>query len=60
MPWSQQWNVFSTPTATPSGTLEPKGTGMCKVNVALPSGRSEKFSIPKSSKVGDLRVQAQK
>ena len=25
---------FSTPTATPSGTLEPKGTGMCKVNVA--------------------------
>ena len=62
MPWSQRWNVFSTPTATPSGTLEipPMGTRMCKVNVALPSGRSEEFSIPQSSKVRDLRVQAQK
>ena len=33
---------------------------MFHVTVALPSGRSEKFSIPQSSKVGDLRVLAQK
>ena len=33
---------------------------MLHVTVALPSGRSEKFSILQSSKVGDLRVLAQK
>jgi len=33
---------------------------MLQVTVALPSGRVEKFSLPQSSKVGDLRVLAQK
>ena len=34
---------------------------MLQVTVALPSGRSEKFGpLPQSSKVGDLRVLAQK
>ena len=33
---------------------------MLQLNVALPSGRSETFSLPQSSKVGDLRVLAQK
>ena len=33
---------------------------MLRVSVALPSGRSETFSLPKSSKVEDLRVLAQK
>ena len=33
---------------------------MLQITVALPSGCSEKFSIPQSSKVGDLRVLAQK
>ena len=33
---------------------------MLQVTVALPSGCSEKFSIPQSSKVGDLKVLAQK
>ena len=33
---------------------------MLQVAVALPSGCSEPFSIPQSSKVGDLRVLAQK
>ena len=33
---------------------------MLQVTVALPSGCSEKFSIAQSSKVGDLRVLAQK
>ena len=33
---------------------------MFKVNVALPSGRSEEFSISESSKVGDLKVLVQK
>ena len=33
---------------------------MLQVTVALPSGCCEKFSIPQSSKVGDLRVLAQK
>ena len=33
---------------------------MLQVTVALPSGCSEKFSIPQSSKVGDLSVLAQK
>ena len=33
---------------------------MLTVHVALPSGRSEKFSLSHSSKVGDLRVLAQK
>ena len=33
---------------------------MLQVTVALPSGYSEKVSIPQSSKVGDLRVLAQK
>eukprot|EP00435_Cladocopium_sp_Y103_P063717 s1970_g25.t1 len=33
---------------------------MLQVTVALPSGCSEKFSLPQSSKVGDLRVLAQK
>ena len=33
---------------------------MLQVTVALPSGYSEKFSIAQSSKVGDLRVLAQK
>ena len=33
---------------------------MLQVTVALPSGSSEKFSIPQSSKVGDLKVLAQK
>ena len=33
---------------------------MLTVHVALPSGRSEKFSLSQSSKVGDLRVLAQK
>ena len=33
---------------------------MLQLNVALPSGRSEKFSLLQSSKVGDLRVLAQK
>ena len=32
---------------------------MLQVTVALPSGRGEKFSLPQSSKVGDLRVLAQ-
>jgi hypothetical protein len=32
---------------------------MFQVTVALPSGRSDTFSIPESSKVGDLRVLAQ-
>ena len=33
---------------------------MLQVHVALPSGRSETFSLPQSSKVGDLKLQAQK
>eukprot|EP00435_Cladocopium_sp_Y103_P028893 s3552_g7.t1 len=33
---------------------------MLQLNVELPSGRSEKFSLLQSSKVGDLRVLAQK
>ena len=33
---------------------------MLQVTVAVPSGRSEQFSIPQSSKVEDLRVLAQK
>ena len=33
---------------------------MLQITVALPSGCSEKFSIAQSSKVGDLRVLAQK
>eukprot|EP00435_Cladocopium_sp_Y103_P026523 s1668_g6.t1 len=33
---------------------------MLQVTVALPSGCCEKFSIPQSSRVGDLRVLAQK
>ena len=33
---------------------------MLQVTVALPSGCSEEFSIAQSSKVGDLRVLAQK
>ena len=33
---------------------------MLQLNVALPSGRSETFSLPQFSKVGDLRVLAQK
>ena len=33
---------------------------MLQVTVALPSGCSEMFSIPQSSKVGDLRILAQK
>eukprot|EP00435_Cladocopium_sp_Y103_P045930 s1425_g13.t1 len=33
---------------------------MLQLNVALPSGRSETFSLLQSSKVGDLRVLAQK
>ena len=33
---------------------------MLQVTLALPSGCSEMFSIPQSSKVGDLRVLAQK
>ena len=32
---------------------------MLSVTVALPSGRSEEFSVPQSSNVGDLRVLAQ-
>ena len=32
---------------------------MLQLNVALPSGRSETFSLLQSSKVGDLRVLAQ-
>ena len=33
---------------------------MLQLNVALPSGRSEKFSLLQSSKVGDLKLLAQK
>ena len=33
---------------------------MFHVSVALPSGRSENFAISRSSKVGDLRILAQK
>ena len=33
---------------------------MLQVSVALPSARSETFSLPQSSKVGDLRIVAQK
>ena len=33
---------------------------MLQVNISLPSGRSEKLSLPESSKVGDLRTLAQK
>ena len=33
---------------------------MLQFTVALPSGQSETFSLPQSSKVGDLRVLAQK
>ena len=33
---------------------------MLQVNVALPSGLEESFSIPQSSKVGDLKVLAQR
>ena len=33
---------------------------MLQVNVVLPSGLSEKLSLPQSSKVGDLRILAQK
>ena len=32
---------------------------MFQVNVALPSGKSEIFEIPGSSKVGDLKILAQ-
>ena len=34
--------------------------GMLHVKVFLPSGRCEKLSLPQSSKVGDLRILAQK
>ena len=33
---------------------------MLQLNVSLPSGRSEKFSLLQSSKVGDLKLLAQK
>ena len=33
---------------------------MFQINVSLPSGQSGTFSVPQSSKVGDLRVLAQK
>ena len=33
---------------------------MIQISVAVPSGHSENFSLPQSSKVGDLRVLAQK
>ena len=33
---------------------------MLRVSVALPSGQAETFSLERSSKVGDLRVLAQK
>ena len=33
---------------------------MLEVTVALPSGHSEKFSLPQTSKVGDLKILAQR
>ena len=33
---------------------------MIQISIALPSGRSEAFKFPQSSKVGDLRILAQK
>ena len=33
---------------------------MLRINVSLPSGRNENLFIPQSSKVGDLRILAQK
>ena len=33
---------------------------MIQTSIALPSGRSEAFTLPQSSKVGDLRILAQK
>ena len=33
---------------------------MIQISIALPSGRSEAFTFPQSSKVGDLRILAQK
>ena len=33
---------------------------MIQISIALPSGRSEAFTLPQSSKVGDLRLLAQK
>ena len=33
---------------------------MIQISIALPSGRSEAFTLPQSSKVGDLRILAQK
>ena len=36
------------------------GQQMLQVCIALPSGRNENLSVPKSSKVGDLKVLAQK
>ena len=33
---------------------------MIQISIALPSGRSEAFTLPPSSKVGDLRILAQK
>ena len=33
---------------------------MIRISIALPSGRSEAFTLPQSSKVGDLRILAQK
>jgi len=33
---------------------------MLRVSVAIPSGRAETFELPESSKVGDLRLLAQK
>ena len=33
---------------------------MIQISIALPSGRTEAFTLPQSSKVGDLRILAQK
>ena len=47
-----------------SKSIGETGTVFCQhmfqFTVALPSGQSETFSLPQSSKVGDLRVLAQK
>ena len=32
---------------------------MLQVSLTLPSGRSERLSLPESSRVGDLKIQAQ-
>ena len=64
--WIRQLEVYifhvnqSFPALIPASVPHPSHLGMLHLNITRPSGRSDRVSLPCSSKVGDLRVLAQK